>query len=118
MVLFSAHPLESCLNDPLILECKAGLCLLDLRAGGLALIRLFHKGGHLWVNFWDILRYKPRFFCSLLPAASLGKNLVTLSLQPAGWPSPPELGDPAVVEGSDVGEEEVPKPPDCLKVVL
>lgn len=60
--------------------------------------RPFHKGRygpqclscphrapeHIWVNFWDILRYKPRFFCSLLHAAALGKNLVTLTLQPAG----------------------------------
>lgn len=34
-MLFSEHPLESCLNDPLTLECEVGLFLLDLRVGGL-----------------------------------------------------------------------------------
>lgn len=107
-VLFSAHPLESCLNDPLILEGKVGPFLLHLRAGGLALVPPLPQGKvwatvpalphrppeHIWVNFWDILCYKPRFFCSLLHAAALGKNLVTLTLQPAGWPSPSELWRP------------------------
>lgn len=36
---------------------------------------------------------------------------------PAGLPHL-SSGDPAVVEGKDVGEEGVPKPPACLKVVL
>lgn len=108
LMVFSAHPLESCLNDPLLLECKVGLFLLNLRAGrpgsGLPLPQgrawttvpvLPHRApGHIWVNFWDILRYKPRFFCSLLHAAALGKNIVTLTLQPTGWPFPPELWRP------------------------
>lgn len=72
MVLFSAHPLESCFNDPLILECKVGLFLLDLRAGGLALVYLFHKGG-----------YVPQcLYCPTgLPGAHLGQLLGHPSLQ-------------------------------------
>lgn len=42
--VFSAHPLESCLNDPLILECKVGRFLLDLRAGDLALVPPLPQG--------------------------------------------------------------------------
>lgn len=35
--------------------------------------------GHISINFWDTLRYKPRFFCSLPHAAAPDKNLVTLT---------------------------------------
>lgn len=118
-VLFSAHPLESCLNDPLILECKVGPFLLDPRAGGLALVPPLPQGKvwaivlalphrapeHIWVNFWDILRYKPRLFCSLLHAAALGKNLVTLTCSLLAGLLHLNSGDPAIVEGRDVGEE-------------
>lgn len=80
--------------------------------------------GHIWVNFWDILCYKPRFFTHpymhLSPAtlrALLLLNPEALQLSP-----PPEpcssvavllllnpAGDPAALEGDSGGEGEVPK---------
>lgn len=129
-MLFSEHPLESCLNDPLTLECEVGLFLLDLRVGGLvpALPR-----GRAWTTQY---LYCPtglqgtsgstsgtsfatnQGFRSLLHAAALGEYLVTLTCSPASCPSPPEPGDPAVLEGDDIGGGEVSKPPVFLKVVL
>lgn len=119
-VLFSAHPLESCLNDPLILEGKVGPFLLHLRAGGLALVPPLPQG-KVWATGPALPPQGARAHLGqLLGHPSLQTKVFLLT--PTCCCSGQELsdfnpaacragllhlnsGDPAVVEGRDVGEE-------------